>query len=134
GVVHFVPGGDEPGRVMVAHPGVDGLTFTGSYEAGMSIYRSFSGAYPKPVICEMGGKNAAIVSAQADVEVAAEGVARSAFGLSGQKCSACSRVYVARQVHDEFVERLVQQARSLVVGDPTRRDSYMGPVIDAAAV
>ena len=62
----------------------------------MSIYRSFATDYPKPVICEMGGKNPAIVSAKADLDTAADGVARSAFGFSGQKCSACSRVYVER--------------------------------------
>ena len=62
----------------------------------MSIYRQFAADYPKPVICEMGGKNPAIVSALADLDIAAAGVARSAFGLSGQKCSACSRVYVQR--------------------------------------
>nr|MBA3489656.1 aldehyde dehydrogenase family protein [Longispora sp. (in: high G+C Gram-positive bacteria)] len=134
GAVHIVPGGDEVGRALVEHAGVDGLTFTGSYEVGMAIHRSFADAYPKPVVCEMGGKNAAIVSALADVDVAAEGVARSAFSLSGQKCSACSRVYVAREIHDEFVERLAERARGLVVGDPTRRDVFMGPVIDEAAV
>jgi len=69
-----------------------GLSFTGSYEVGMSIYREFATAYPKPVVCEMGGKNPTIVSKKADVEKAAQGIARSAFGFSGQKCSACSRV------------------------------------------
>lgn len=134
GVAHFLPGGDDPGRALVAHPDVGGLTFTGSYETGMSIIRAFTGAYPRPVICEMGGKNAAIVSARADLDRAVSGVARSAFGFSGQKCSACSRVYVARELHDEFVARLAERAESLVVGDPLARDTYLGPVIDAAAV
>ena len=114
--------------------GSSGLTFTGSYAVGMSIYRQFAGAYPKPVICEMGGKNPAIVSDRADLDVAADGVARSAFGLSGQKCSACSRVYAQRDVFDAFVAKLAERAGSLSVGDPTARDVYLGPVISAESV
>jgi 1-pyrroline-5-carboxylate dehydrogenase len=133
-VLHVLPGGDEAGAALVAHPGVSGLTFTGSYAVGMSIYRSFAATYPKPVICEMGGKNPAIVSALADLDVAAAGVARSAFGLSGQKCSACSRVYVQREVYDAFTAKLAERAGSLVVGDPTSREAYLGPVINAESV
>jgi len=133
-VLHLLPGGDETGAALVAHPDVDGLTFTGSYAVGMSIYRSFAATYPKPVICEMGGKNPAIVSALADLDVAAAGVARSAFGLSGQKCSACSRVYVQRAVYDAFVAKLAERAGSLVVGDPTSREAYLGPVISGESV
>jgi 1-pyrroline-5-carboxylate dehydrogenase len=133
-VLHLVPGGDGTGAALVGHPLVDGLTFTGSYAVGMSIYRQFAGAYPKPVICEMGGKNPAIVSALADLDVAVAGVARSAFGFSGQKCSACSRVYVQRPVYESFLAKLAEQAGSLVVGEATARDTFVGPVIDAAAV
>src|SRR5580698_3910908 len=134
-VLHVLPGGDETGAALVAHPDVAGLTFTGSYAVGMSIYRQFAGSgYPKPVICEMGGKNPAIVSARADLDVAAAGVARSAFGLSGQKCSACSRVYVQRDVLEDFVAKLAELAGSLVVGDPTSRDAFVGPVINAESV
>ncbi len=133
-LLHLLPGGDETGAALVAHPGVDGLTFTGSYETGMSIYRRFAPSYPKPVICEMGGKNPAIVSARADLDVAAAGVARSAFGLSGQKCSACSRVYVQRAVADEFTAKLAERAGSLAVGDPTSREAFLGPVINAESV
>ena len=133
-VFHLLPGGDDVGAALVAHPGVSGLTFTGSYAVGMSIYRQFADAYPKPVICEMGGKNPAVVSARADLDVAADGVARSAFGLSGQKCSACSRVYVQRDVLDSFVAKLAKRAASLVVGDPTSREAFLGPVINAESV
>ncbi len=133
-VLHLLPGGDEVGATVVAHPDIAGLTFTGSYSVGMSIYRRFAGRYPKPVICEMGGKNPAIVSTRADLDVAATGVARSAFGFSGQKCSACSRVYVQREVYPEFVAKLAERASALVVGDPTQRSVFLGPVIDAAAV
>jgi 1-pyrroline-5-carboxylate dehydrogenase len=134
-VFHLLPGGDDTGAALVAHPGVSGLTFTGSYAVGMSIYRQFAGSgYPKPVICEMGGKNPAIVSDRADLDVAAAGVARSAFGLSGQKCSACSRVYVQRDVLEDFTAKLAERAGSLIVGDPTSRDAFVGPVISADAV
>ena len=131
---HVLQGGDEPGRALVAHPGVDGLTFTGSYEVGMQVYKGFATSYPKPVVCEMGGKNPAVVSAKADLATAVAGVARSAFGFSGQKCSACSRVYVQREVYEDFVAGLAQRAGELVVGDATARDTFVGPVIDAAAV
>jgi 1-pyrroline-5-carboxylate dehydrogenase len=132
--VHLLPGGDEVGKQLVAHSGVDGLTFTGSYEVGMQIERSFLTDFPKPIIAEMGGKNPTVVSRHADVAAAALGVARSAFGLSGQKCSACSRVYVEREVHDAFLDALAERARALVVGEPTERSTYLGPVIDAEAV
>ncbi|HXT90689.1 MAG TPA: aldehyde dehydrogenase family protein [Trebonia sp.] len=135
GVFHLLPGGDDVGAALVAHPGVSGLTFTGSYAVGMSIYRQFAAfGYPKPVLCEMGGKNPAIVSARADLDVAADGVARSAFGLSGQKCSACSRVYVHRDVLEAFTAKLAERAGSLVVGDPTSRDAFLGPVVSAESV
>ncbi|GLW90619.1 aldehyde dehydrogenase family protein [Actinokineospora globicatena] len=133
-VVHLLPGGDEVGRAVVRHPGVAGLTFTGSYEAGMSIHREFARDYPKPVLCEMGGKNPAIITASADLDVAAAGVARSAFGFSGQKCSACSRVYVQREVYQRFLAALVKRTAALGVGDPVLRDTFVGPVIDADAV
>jgi 1-pyrroline-5-carboxylate dehydrogenase len=134
GVFHYLPGGDEVGAAIVRHPGVDGITFTGSYQVGMEIYKRFAGEYPKPVVCEMGGKNPAIVSAKADLDLAVDGVMRSAFGYSGQKCSACSRVYVERPALEEFTARLGEKARQVVVGDPVQRPVYMGPVIDQDAV
>ena len=132
--VHLLPGGDEVGKRLVAHPGIDGLTFTGSYEVGMQIERTFLTDFPKPMIAEMGGKNPTVVSRHADVAAAALGVARSAFGLSGQKCSACSRVYVERPVYEAFLAALAERAGALTVGDPTDRAAYLGPVIDAEAV
>jgi len=107
--------------------------FTGSYEVGFSLYREFSRAYPKPIVVEMGGKNPAIVSRKADLEEAAEGIMRSAFGFSGQKCSANSRVYVERQVHDEFVRLLVDKTSAITIGDPLDRRNWLGPVINARA-
>jgi 1-pyrroline-5-carboxylate dehydrogenase len=134
-VLHFVTGGGQAvGEPLVKHPDVDGAVFTGSKEVGMELYNSFSTNYPKPIITEMGGKNPAIVTAKADLDKAVEGVARSAFGFSGQKCSACSRVYVERAVYDEFMDKLVARSRELVVGDPVERSTFVGPVIDEGAV
>jgi 1-pyrroline-5-carboxylate dehydrogenase len=135
GAFHILTGpGSTVGQALYEHPGVDGLTFTGSYDVGMQIYRNFAKDYPKPAICEMGGKNPTIVTATADLEKAAEGVMRSAFGFSGQKCSACSRVFVERPVYDEFVSKLVDKASKLTVGDPIERTTYTGPVINPKAV
>jgi 1-pyrroline-5-carboxylate dehydrogenase len=135
GAFHVLTGpGSTVGQALYNHRDVDGLTFTGSYDVGMQIYRNFAKDYPKPAICEMGGKNPAIVTASADLDKAAEGVMRSAFGFSGQKCSACSRVYVERPVFDQFVDRLVDKASKLKVGNPLERDVYTGPVINEQAV
>jgi 1-pyrroline-5-carboxylate dehydrogenase len=131
GVVNFVTGpGDTVGAELEDNPGIDGMVFTGSYEVGMRLYRSFTRDYPRPIITEMGGKNPAIVTASADLDEAAEGVARSSFGFDGQKCSANSRVYVDRRVADEFVAKLAERARAITVGDPTKRENWMGPVIN----
>ena len=135
GVFNFVTGsGREVGEPLALHPDVDGLIFTGSKEVGFDLFKRVGTDYPKPVITELGGKNPTIVTARADLDKAVEGVARSAFGFSGQKCSACSRVYVERPVYDEFVERLTARTEELAVGDPTDPATYVGPVIDEGAV
>jgi 1-pyrroline-5-carboxylate dehydrogenase len=135
GAFHLLTGpGSSVGAELVESRDVDGMTFTGSYPVGMQIYRSFAKDYPKPAICEMGGKNPAIVSAKADLDVATDGVMRSAFGFSGQKCSACSRAYVQRAVYDDFTRLLVEKASKLKVGNPLNRDVFTGPVIDGRAV
>jgi 1-pyrroline-5-carboxylate dehydrogenase len=135
GVFNIVCGpGETVGAELQENEGVDGIVFTGSYAVGMGIFRTFSRRYPKPTIIEMGGKNPAIVCASADLEEAAEGIMRSAFGFGGQKCSANSRVYVHRSVHDELVRLLAEKAETIVVGDPLERATWLGPVIDAKAV
>jgi 1-pyrroline-5-carboxylate dehydrogenase len=135
GVFNLVTGpGETVGAELQENPGIDGMVFTGSYEVGMKLYRSFTKDYPRPIITEMGGKNPAIVTRHADLDEAAEGVMRSAFGFDGQKCSANSRVYVERPVAREFVERLVERARDITVGDPTKRETWMGPVINQRAL
>jgi len=135
GVVHVLTGpGETVGQELHENPDVAGLTFTGSYEVGMKIYKNIAKDWPKPVIVEMGGKNPAIVSARADIDKATDGVLRSAFGYSGQKCSACSRVLVQRPVYDDFVAQLVAKTKKTNVGNPLEAGVYVGPVIDAAAV
>ena len=135
GVFNYICGrGDSAGAALVNHPDTAGITFTGSHEVGMQIYRHMSsGAWPRPCIAEMGGKNPVIVSARADLERATVGITRSAFGLSGQKCSAASRIYVEESIADELIERLVAAIARLGVGDPTRRENWMGPVVNARA-
>ena len=132
GVFNYVTGpGGTIGQGLMSSPEVDGITFTGSFDIGMQIYRAFSqGRYPRPTVLEMGGKNPSIVSRSADLDRAAIGIVRSAFGLQGQKCSANSRVYIERSVYDKLVDRLVQQTEKLVVGDPTDRGVYLGPVVN----
>ncbi|HEX9716326.1 MAG TPA: aldehyde dehydrogenase family protein, partial [Actinomycetota bacterium] len=103
-------------------------------EVGMGIYKGFAKDFPKPVICEMGGKNPTVVTEKADLDKATDGVMRSAFGYSGQKCSANSRVYVHRSVYEEFVRRLREKTEKIEIGDPLGKDVYLGPVIDENAV
>ncbi len=134
GVVNLVHGGPDTGRALV-EAAVDGIAFTGSAEVGRGIARRLAeGPFPRPVLAEMGGKNPAIVTAAADLDAAAEGIARAAFGFSGQKCSACSRAIVVAGVHDELVERLARQAARVRVGDPADAGAGTGPVVNAAAV
>lgn len=134
GALHIVTGGDQAGDYLAHHDDIDGLTFTGSHEVGMYLYRTVSERRPKPVTAEMGGKNPAIVTKTADLDVAAEGIARGAFGYSGQKCSATSRVYVEDDVYDAFVEKLVDRTKELAVGMPAQNGVFVGPVIDREAV
>jgi 1-pyrroline-5-carboxylate dehydrogenase len=135
GVLNLIYGGEETGKALVSHPRVDGYAFTGSNAVGMTILRhAASSTAMRPVLCEMGGKNPAIVTESADLATAATGVARSAFGLSGQKCSAASKAYVARAIVDEFLDALLQTTNKLAVGDPRQQQVFMGPVIDETAL
>lgn len=135
GVVNFVTGpGATLGQALVDSPEVDGVTFTGSFDVGMKLYRDFANRnYVRPVILELGGKNPAIVSKNADLDRATIGIVRSAFGLQGQKCSAASRVLVEESVYDEMVSRLKEAAEKLVIGDPTEKATYNGPVINQSS-
>jgi acyl-CoA reductase-like NAD-dependent aldehyde dehydrogenase len=135
GVFNYLSGIDsQVGPALTSHPLTAGVTFTGSYEAGMQIGRSLlqAGQYPRPYIAEMGGKNACVVTAAADLDRAATGIVRSAFGMGGQKCSALSRLYVHREVADALLERIVAQASSLKIGNPVLRDNWLGPTATRA--
>jgi len=135
GVINLVMGsGETVGAELRENPGIDGIVFTGSYAVGMDLYRTFSKDFPKPTIVEMGGKNPAVVSRKADLEEAAEGIMRSAFGFGGQKCSANSRVYVEKPVHDELIRLLVEKTEAITIGDPLLRENWLGPIVDQKAV
>jgi acyl-CoA reductase-like NAD-dependent aldehyde dehydrogenase len=135
GVFNYLMGpGAAIGDALVAHPQTCGITFTGSYETGMGIVRKLAaGRYPKPCIAEMGGKNACVVTANADLDAAAAGIVRSAFGMGGQKCSALSRLYVEETVADALIQKLLTRMQAIGVGDPTRKEHWLGPVVSEAA-
>ncbi len=137
GAVNFVTGpGPNFSAEFTENPDVAGITFTGSRAVGLGLYHGFlnSQPYVKPVLLELGSKNPAIITAKADLKKAVEGVVRAAYGYGGQKCSANSRVYVQREVKSEFLEMLSKRLASLEVQDPRERSSFMGPVINHAAV
>mgnify|MGYP000864398623 CR=1 FL=1 len=135
GVFNFVTGGGSTvGQALIDSAEVDGITFTGSYDVGMKIGRDFSsGKWVRPSILELGGKNPVIVSRHANLEDAALGIVRSAFGLQGQKCSASSRVFAEKPVYEELVARMVELTQKLKIGDPTDRENYNGPVVNKSS-
>jgi acyl-CoA reductase-like NAD-dependent aldehyde dehydrogenase len=119
----------------VQQPDIAGITFTGSHAVGMDIARRMaSGAMARPCIAEMGGKNAVIVTAGADLERAATGIVRSAFGMGGQKCSALSRIYVVERAAQALIAAVTAAMQGIRIGDPTQRAYWLGPVINATAV
>jgi 1-pyrroline-5-carboxylate dehydrogenase len=135
GVVNLVTGpGDSTGAALVADERVGGLTFTGSSDVGMAIHQAFSARWPRPAICEMGGKNPVIVTSTADLERAVEGTARSAFGLGGQKCSAASRAFVDAAIFEDFCSALAARADAVPRVSPLKRGGFLSPVIDGDAV
>lgn len=139
GVLNYVPGsGSEIGDYLVDHPKTRFISFTGSKDVGVRIYERAAKVNPgqiwlKRVIAEMGGKDTIVVDSEADLEVAAQAIVTSAFGFSGQKCSACSRVVAVDGIYDEVLQRVVELTKELVVGDPAKRETFVGPVIDQAA-
>lgn len=130
GVFNYLVGDGKPvGEALITHEGIDGVTFTGSYAVGMEIVRAqMMRKVPRPCIAEMGGKNAIIVTAKADLAVAAQGIVRSAFGMSGQKCSALSRIYADDAIADALMERLRDEMASIAIGVPQSENTWMGPV------
>ncbi len=140
GVVNFLVGrGSTVGDTLVAHPKTRFVGFTGSKEVGLHIQEVASHTQPgqiwiKRTVLEMGGKDAIIVDEEADVEAAVEGVAVSAFGYQGQKCSACSRAIVAEKIYDAFLQKLVERTKKIKVGEADDPGNYMGPVINQGAM
>jgi 1-pyrroline-5-carboxylate dehydrogenase len=137
GVVNLVQGGPEVGRTVVEHPQIRFIAFTGSKKVGLEIHERAAKTQPgqhfiKRTILELGGKDAIVVAADADMDAAVEGVAASAFGFNGQKCSACSRVIVDAIVYDTFCERLSKRVAKYATGDPAENFAT-GPVINGAA-
>ena len=139
GALHFVPGfGEDVGARLVSHPGVDIIAFTGSRPVGCAIWEAAGKTAPgqpnlKKVVCEMGGKNALIIDNDADLDEAIPAALYSAFGYSGQKCSALSRLILLEGVHDRFLERFAAACAAIPVGDPVEPGILVGPVIDAAS-
>jgi 1-pyrroline-5-carboxylate dehydrogenase len=140
GVLNFLPGsGAEIGDFLVEHPQTRFVAFTGSMEVGLGIYQkcgkvSKGQIWLKRAILEMGGKDCIVVDETANVDDAAEGIVAAAFGFQGQKCSACSRAIIHQDVYDAVVEKVVERARRLTVGDTTGEENlFMGAVIDEAS-
>ncbi len=139
GVVNFCPGaGASFGNAVVEHPRTRFIAFTGSREVGLDIQQRAATHRPgqiwiKRTILEMGGKDAIIVEADANLDQAVEGVAAAAFGFQGQKCSACSRLILDEKIYDTFLERLKARVEKITVGDPTENPG-MGPVVNEAAM
>ncbi len=135
--IQYITGpGELFGKTITAHRDIDGIAFTGSRDVGMWLQKTFTASqpYPKPVILEMGSKNPVIVTAHADMAKAVEGVVKAAFGYSGQKCSAASRIYVEKPVAERFMAELRDQVENLSIGDPRKKDNVISPVIDRRAV
>ncbi len=136
GVFNYVTGpGSEVGDELVVNPKVSGIAFTGSRTTGMGmIKKSYGMEMQKIFIMEMSGKNPVIVSKFANIDDAVSGIASAAFGYCGQKCSAASRVYVYEGIKEEFVSKLLDKVRTFKVGDPLKKENYMGPLIGNAAL
>jgi delta-1-pyrroline-5-carboxylate dehydrogenase (EC 1.5.1.12) len=133
GVVNYITGsGKDIVDFMLTRS--DGLAFTGSKDVGHSLAKRFIERDPRPVVMELGGKNPVIITDKADLTKAVEGVYRGAFGFGGQKCSATSRVYVFESVYDKFIEKLVNKVKEIKIGDPRKRDVFLGPMINRGAV
>src|SRR5690606_5005730 len=131
-VIQLVHGGEAAGKALVEHPQVPVISFTGSTETGSKI-GEVCGRMHKRLSLEMGGKNAQIVMDDADLDLALDGVLWGAFGTTGQRCTATSRLIVHRKVHDRLVDRLVEAANKLVLGDGREARTQVGPLIHEAA-
>jgi len=135
GTFNYLSGaGGVAGEALAKHPLTAGITFTGSVPVGRQLLQKMAGGdYPRPCIAEMGGKNPCIVTEHADLERAAAGIARSAFGMGGQKCSALSRIYVHESIADALIDKLNEKIDAIRIGDARKREHWLGPVVNANA-
>src|SRR5690606_34958439 len=139
GVVNYIPGpGGEVGDYLVDHPQTRFISFTGSRAVGLRIAERSSKVnegqiWMKRLIAEMGGKDTMVVDKEADLELAAQSIVKSAFSFSGQKCSAASRAVIVEDVYDQVVDRVIELTGELTIGNPVDQNNFMGPVIDSAA-
>lgn len=139
GVVNFVPGpGASVGDYLVAHPKVRFIAFTGSKEVGLRINELAAKTqkgqiWIKRVVAEMGGKDSIVVDNDANLDDAADGIVQAAFGFQGQKCSACSRAIIHKDVYDKVLEKVVERTKKLTIGKPEEKTSYLGPVASKSA-
>jgi 1-pyrroline-5-carboxylate dehydrogenase len=137
GAVNYVTGpGSAFEKEFTSNPAVAGIAFTGSRDVGMRLHRKFleNQPYAKPVVMELGSKNPAIVTSNADIKKAVEGIVRGAYGYCGQKCSATSRVYVQEDIKEQFLKDLKARIQQIKLGDPRERDTFMGPLINKSAL
>ncbi len=135
GVFNYITGpGSVVGDELATNEDVSGIAFTGSRSTGMNmVSRCFGAGKQKVFVVEMGGKNPAIISKSADLDRAVSGVASAAFGFSGQKCSALSRVYVHESIKEQFISKLISKTRELKIGNPLKKEVYIGPLISKTA-
>lgn len=134
GVLNLVHGkGQSVGRPLTIHRGVQVVSFTGSVEVGKEI-NELGGKMLKRVSCELGGKNAQVVMDDADIDLAVEGAIWGAFGTTGQRCTATSRLIVHKKIKNQFLDKFVKRASKLRIGDPTKEETEMGPLVNASRV
>jgi len=139
GVLNFLPGpGSQIGDTIVDHPRTRFIAFTGSMEVGLRIHeraakKNEGQIWIKRTVLEMGGKDFIVVDSSADLDSAAQGIVTAAYGFQGQKCSACSRAIILEDVYDEVIEKAIEKAKNITIGQPKEQGNYLGGVVDEAA-
>ncbi|HJU59666.1 MAG TPA: aldehyde dehydrogenase family protein [Nitrososphaeraceae archaeon] len=134
GILNYITGDSATiGKIIINSKKISGIVFTGSKDVGYTIFKDSSTIKPRPIIAELGGKNPTIVTQTANLDKAAEGVSKAAFSYGGQKCSACSRVYVQKDIKKEFIEKLISNVKQIRIENPENKDSDLGPLINSNA-
>ena len=134
GVLNYITGdAAKIGRIIINSNKIAGIVFTGSKDVGYTLYKNSAYVKSRPIIAELGGKNPTIVTETADLDKAAEGVSRAAFSFGGQKCSACSRVYVHKKVKNQFIEKLILNVKKINIEYSDKRNCDLGPLINSNA-